>query len=493
MKNRYLKLIAIAVVLVAPLLLSGCKKKCPRPTDNVPGTSTFRDDCPFEEAGTGQSGQRELNLYVLYDNTDAYQEQIQAFQSRNSGLIVRTKKFVNIDEYEDLIINEIAEGEGPDIFMVHSSWMPKHYKKLYPLPLDQPIVMNADLFRQTFFQSAADDLIIDEQIYGMPQSIDNLAIFYNKQHFKDLIATSDKPGALWEEIKEQATTLTKRNNSPERFSLAGIALGRSDNISSAVDILYAMMLQYGVAFYDDKEERAIFATSQGGAIGSDKPGVEALELFTSFGLPSYRNYSWNEYITGFAPEEKEVNPFIRGKVSMIIGYPYLYDTIEQGIQQQQRQGSQHIDLDDVGIATFPQLVTSAEATQRDTYASYFPLVVARTTDMPAEAWSLIQFLTSSDALQTYHKKTNRPTSRKDMVAEQQTEPLFGTFAFQAPFSKSFTIYDDSAYRKVFADAIDEVVRNVSTADQALTSAQQKITCIVQKEKDMIDAGTDCGI
>lgn len=490
MKKNALRILAVLLVLMAPLFLSGCKKKCPNPSENVPGTSAYREDCPYEE-GTTTSGQKVLDLWVVYDNTDAFREQVQAFQSNFSGVRVNVKKFTNLEEYEDLVISEIAEGEGPDVFMVHNSWMPEHYKKLYPLPLDQPIVMNAELFRQTFFQAAADDLIIDEQVYGMPLAIDNLAIFYNKQHFKDLIATSDKPGALWEDIEEQTTTLTKRNNSPERFALAGIALGRADNISSAVDILYALMLEYGVEFYDEKEERATFAT--GGGLTGDAPGVQALELFTSYGLPSYRNYSWNEYITGFAPEEKEINPFVRGKVSMIIGYPYLYSEIEAGIQNQQKSGGEHIDLDDVGITSFPQLVSGDEATSRHTYASYFPLVVARTTDMPAEAWSLVQFLTSADALQTYHKITNRPTSRKDMVSEQQTEPLFGTFAYQAPFAKSFTIYDDSAYRKVFTDAIQSVVNNVATAQQALTSAQQKITCIVQKEKELIDLGTDCGI
>lgn len=493
MKNKSVKILLILAILIAPLTLSGCKKKCPKATENVPGTSTFRSDCPFEEEAATQTGLRELDLWVVWDNTDSFKEQVQAFQSNNPGLVVRTKTFVNLEEYEDLIVNEIAEGEGPDVFMVHNSWMPEHYKKLYPLPLDQPIVMQADVFRQTFFQAAADDLIIDEQVYGMPLSIDNLAVFYNKQYFKDLIATSDKPGALWEDIKDQVTQLTNRNNSPERFSLAGIALGRGDNISSAVDILYAMMLQYGTQFYDEKEERAIFANSQSGTSGIDKPGVAAFELFTSFGLPSYRNYSWNEYITGYAPEEKEVNPFVRGKVSMIIGYPYLYETISTSIQNGQRQGTSHIDINDVGIATFPQLVSSQEATKRDTYASYFPLVVARTTDMPGEAWSLVQYLTSADALQTYHKKTNRPTPRKDMVAEQQTEPLFGTFAFQAPFSKSFKIYDDSAYRKVFTEAIDAVMRNVSSPEQALTAAQQKITCIVQKENGKVDIGTDCNI
>lgn len=485
MKKKSVKILAIVLVLMAPMLLSGCKKKCPKPTENIPGTSTYREDCPYEEANTTPTGTRTLDLWVLYDNTDAYQEQIQAFQSNMPGVIVRTKKFTNIDEYEDLIINELADGEGPDVFMIHNSWIPKHYKKLLPIPLDQPVVMNADLFRQTYFQAASDNLIIDEQVYGMPESIDNLAIFYNKQHFKDLVATSDHPGIMWDEIKEQVTTLTKRNNSPERFALAGIALGRGDNISSAVDILYAIMLQYGVEFYDEKHERATFANSE--------DGVEAFELFTSFALPSYRNYSWNEYITGFAPEEKEINPFVRGKVSMIIGYPYLYDEIELGIQEQQKSGSQHIDLEDVGIAPFPQLLSSSESTQRDTYASYFPLVVARTTDMPQEAWTLVQYLTSADALQTYHKKTNRPTSRKDMVAEQQTEPLFGTFAFQAPFAKSYVIYNDSAYRKVFTDAIQDVIKNVSTPKTALTEAQQKITCVLQKERGLIDIETDCGI
>jgi ABC-type glycerol-3-phosphate transport system substrate-binding protein len=495
MKIKLSQILIILLALITPVIFSGCQQKCPKPTENIPGTSTFRSDCPYEgEAGTTETGPRELNFYYIYDNTDAFQEQIQAFQSKNPGLVIRAKKFTNLDEYEDTIINEIAEGEGPDVFMIHNSWMPKDYKKLLPIPLDQPIVMNPDLFRQTFFQSAADDLIIDEQIYGMPLAIDNLAIYYNKAYFKDLLATTDKPGDLWEKIKEEVFEITKRNNSPERFALAGIALGRADNISSAVDILYAMMLQYGAKFYDEKEEKAIFADQQGaGTGGIDKPGVEAFKLFTSFGLPSYKNYSWNEYITGFAPEEKEINPFVRGKVAMIIGYPYLYDVLNQSIQNQQKLGNQHIDINDVGIAPFPQLISQEEATKRDTYASYFPLVVARTTDIPHEAWSFIQFLTSADALQTYHKKTNHPTSRRDMVTEQQTEALFGPFAFQAPFAKSYKIYNDAAYSQIFTDAINAVADNLLSPEDALQEAQTKVTCVLKKEKGLIDAGTDCNI
>ncbi|MBN1258920.1 extracellular solute-binding protein [Candidatus Peregrinibacteria bacterium] len=490
MKTKFFKtLLILAIAFLAPAVLSGCKAKCPKPTENIPGTSTFRADCPYEEAAAG-SGQKELNFYFVHDNTDDFKEQIQAFQSKNQGVVIRTKKFDNLQEYEDAIINEIAQGEGPDVFMVHNTWLPKHYKKLLPLPANQPIIMSADLFRQTFFQAATDDLIIDEKVYGMPMSIDNLAVFYNKAYFRDLL-TADRPSDLWEGIKEQVATLTKRNNSPERFALAGMAMGRADNISSAIDILYALMLEYGVGFYDEKEEKAIFA--DGGAVGQEAPGVSALTLFTSFALSTYKHSSWNDTITGYAPEEKEINPFVRGKVAMVIGYPYLYSAIQQGIENQQRSGSQHIDLKDVGVAPFPQLVSGTEATKRDTYASYFPLVVARTTKYPQEAWSFVQFMTSADALQTYYKKTHRPTSRRDMIDEQQTDPIFGAFAYQASFAKSFKVFDATAYNKIFSDAIQQVVMNMATPEEALKQAQDKITCVIRKQKGLAGSETDCGI
>lgn len=495
MNKKFLLIGAGVIVFLFLVIAYGFRDKCPEPEENIPGAPGFREDCDI--AGTDVTDTNNvLDLWVLYDNTESFQGQIQAFQSANPGLRVNVKKFTNLEEYEDLIVNEIAEKEGPDVFMIPNAWVRQNTKKLYPLPVSETITMTPDLFRETFFQAAIDDLIIENQIYGMPMSIDNLAIFYNEQQFADFIATSDEPAAVWEALQEQVAALTEPDNSPERFARVGIAMGRADNISSAVDILYALMLQHGVEFYDEEEENATFAESRvAGAVGTgvQNPGVAAMDLFTSFGLPSYKNYSWNQNITGAQPADKELNPFIRGKVTMIIGYPYMYQNIVAAIQAQQELGNTTINIDDVGIAPFPQLVAGPEATQRDTYASYFPLVVASTTDKPALAWSLVQHLTTAESLQTYHQVTNRPTSRKNMVTEQQVEPVFGTFAMQAPFAKSFRIYDEAAYRKVFSDAIQKVVSNTVTSTQAMTEAQQKITCIVQKQKGIRRPETDCQI
>jgi len=494
MKSKIIKILIVVAILLTPFVLVGCKKKCPTALKNIPGTSTFRQDCPYTDPNANAAGKKELNFYFVYDNTDAFKQQLQAFQSQNPGITVRTKKFVNLKEYEDTIVNEIAEGAGPDLFMIHNSWITKHWKKLLPMPLDLPVVMTPDQYRQTFFQAASSDLILDEKIYGMPLAIDNLAVYYNKAYFRDLLATADRPGDLWEAIKEQVFQLTKRNNSPERFALAGIGIGRADNVARAIDTLYTMMLQYGVKFYDEKQEKATFADSgKANAQGITNPGEQAMDLYTSFGLSTYKNYSWNDTITGYAPQEMEAGTFVRGKVAMILGYPYLYDTLTQGIQAQQRAGGSHIDISDIGIAPMPQLVTGTEATKRDTLASYFPLVVARTTQFPKDAWMLAQFLTNADSQQTYHKATHHPTSRTDLVTEQQTEPLFGIFAYQAPFAKSFKVYDEDAYTKILTDAIQKVVMSTSSSKQALVEAQEKITCVIKKAKKLISGDEDCGI
>jgi ABC-type glycerol-3-phosphate transport system substrate-binding protein len=494
MKPKFFKILIVMAVLAMPFALAGCQKKCPTPAKNIPGTSTFRQDCPIQDATVGSSGKKELNFYFVYDNTDAFKQQIQAFQSQNPNVLIRTKKFVNLQEYHDTIVNEIAEGAGPDVFMIHNTWITKDWKKLLPMPLNLPVTMTPDQYRQTYFQAAASDLIINDKIYGVPLAMDNLALYYNKAYFRDLLATTDRPGDLWELIKDEVFQLTKRNNSPERFALAGIAFGRADNVVRAVDVLYTMMLQYGVKFYDDKEESATFAESgSANAQGIDNPGEQAMTLYTSFGLPTYKNYSWNDTITGYDGDLMEAGTFVRGKVAMIAGYPYLYDTLVQGIQNQQRNGAEHIDINDIGIAPMPQLVSGTEATKRDTLASYYPLVVSRTTQDPTDAWMFAQFLTNADSLQTYHKVTNRPTSRMDMVTDQETDPLFGVFAYQAPFAKSFKIYDEDAYNKVFTDAIQKVATNVSSPKEALNEAQDKITCIVKKQKGILGEDQDCGI
>jgi len=125
-------------------------------------------------------------FYGIFDNEEVFAPIIENFESKNPEVKVIYKKFNDPEKYLDQIINEIAEGEGPDIFMLHNSWFPKHYKKLYPVPEE---ILTVDSFSDQYAKVAVDDLVFPDQegierIWGIPIYIDTLALYFNKNHFE---------------------------------------------------------------------------------------------------------------------------------------------------------------------------------------------------------------------------------------------------------------------------------------------------------------------
>lgn len=440
----------LAVLLATSLLfaLSGCGKK---------------------KAPTQQQKQEpvELTYYRLFDGEDVFAPLIAEYQKQNKNVTINYRKFTDPDQYMDLIINEMAEGEGPDLFSMHNSWFPKHRKKLSPIP--ESLIAVTD-FQNTFVKVTADDLILPDEtganrIYGLPFYVDTLALYYNSEHFEDAVPSRGKPAGTWGELQEDVFKLTKTDNSFERFERAGIAMGRSDNILRAIDILYLLFIQYGVEFYDTGYTEATFSK------GANPPAVDALAFYTGFALPSSKYYNWNAYLAGSDSEEKEITTFARGKVSMIIGYSYLYEQIMNSIKDIDKKGRDAIDPKVVQVAPIPQLEDpETSIDKRDTYASYFAETVSRTSKHPDEAWKFLSFLVTKENLEHYHDQTKRPTSRRDMIDDQKEDPIYGVFADQIGFAESLILANPQAYEKIFKQVIESVLATKSPKD-ALKEAE----------------------
>lgn len=428
----------------------------------------------------------ELTYYKLFDDSDIMEPLIQEYRALFPNVRINYRQFTDTEEYYDLILNELAEGEGPDIFSVPNTWFVKNYKKVYPAPSN---MLPHQIFEDTFVSVTMDDLVKQHPdtgevlVYGIPMTVDTLALYYNKDHFDDAIPAQGKPSVTWDGIKEDVFKLTKKDNSFERFEVSGMAMGFSDNVSRAVDILYLLMIQDGGDIYDQNYVKAIFAQQQG--VDSDgstiKPGTNAMELYTSFADPSNKNYSWNSYLSDANSAEKEIRTFARGKVSMIIGYSYMYDQIVNEISELQTKGLSTIDPDVIRIAMIPQKKDPAQSTEkRIAYAHYFVETVARTSENPTWAWDFLMFTTSKGSLQHYNEKTHKPTSRRDMIEEQKVDPVYGVFAEQIGIAESFPIYDDKVYENIFLKAIESVLATKSSAD-AMKIAQDEINAMLPSE------------
>lgn len=425
----------------------------------------------------------QLTYYRLFDKEDIFSPLIQQFQAENPTIQITYQAFNDPSEYEEMIVNEMAEGNGPDMFSIHNSWINKHWKKITPMPSD---LMTPSVFEETFVNVAYDDFIRADadgatQIYGLPLYVDTLGLYYNQDQFEDKIPSRGKPATTWDELKEDVFKLTKRDNSFERFELAGIAMGRSDNILRAIDILYTLMLQYQTEFYNERGTEATFADQQGvDASGrADYPGAEALSLYTSFGLPSSKNYSWNSSISSADSEQKELLPFVHGKVSMIFGYSYTYEQIIDLISAEKARGEDVIATSAVKTAEIPQVEDPATSTEkRDAFASYFAETVSRTSEHPEEAWQFLAFITEQENADYYHDETHRPSARRDLLDEQSQEPIYGTFASQIGYAESLPMSDPYEYEAIFVTAIDSVLSAESSVGDAMRTAQEAITLLL---------------
>ncbi|MBU1992713.1 MAG: extracellular solute-binding protein [Patescibacteria group bacterium] len=413
----------------------------------------------------------DLVYYKMFDDEDAISPIIQDYQAKNPGVRVHYKKFTDFEEYMETIVNELAEGEGPDIFSVQNTWFTGNLKKLIPMP---SAYATSNDFDQTYVDVAAQDMIhADEvgvpRIYGIPMTIDTLAIFYNKDHYSDRVPGVGRPGTTWSELGEHVAELTEEDDSYEHFEVAGIAMGRADNITRAVDILYLLMMQLGTVFYDDKLEHATFATS----------AKEALEYFISFADEESDHYSWNKYISDPESEEKEITTFAKGKTSMIIGYSYTYDQILNEIARLKKNGEDAISPSAIRVAPMPQM-SNAATDKRITYASYFAETVSRTSKNPEEAWNFLIHLGSKESLQKYNDATKKPTSRRDLIEDQKLDPTYGVFVNQIGHAESFPIFNYHKYKEIFTDAIQEALAT-SNVTTALKAAEAKIDKLIPQK------------
>lgn len=467
-KNPFKKTIVylLLFVLLSGLTLSGCRKKAPpKKKETYQGV--------------------ELTYYKVFDDEEVLDPVLRKYETDHPGLIIHYRKFSDFNEYQRVILNEMAEGEGPDIFSMQNTWFMSNYKKISPMP--ERFGTPAD-FAETFVDVAYRDLVRPdqngkEQVYALPMTIDTLALYYNKAHFEDRIPSRGQPSKTWEGIKEDVALLNKANNSLERFEVSGIALGRADNISRGVDILYLLFLQFGVKFYNENVSAASFAGQQPGA--SMYPGIEALKLFASFADESQKHYSWNELMVDDDSQSKEVEAFAKGKVSMIVGYSYTYDDIVNEIKSLEDKGGSLIKVKDIGIAPIPQLYDpDVSKDKRVTYANYFAETVSRNSKYPEVAWDLLLELTENKKgkknLEQYFKKTHNPTSRRDMIDDQKKDPIYGVFASQVGYAESFPILDYYVYKDLFQGVVANA-NLVNVNNSSLLDAQRRVSEMLPKD------------
>ncbi|MEK7525755.1 MAG: extracellular solute-binding protein, partial [Patescibacteria group bacterium] len=254
-----------------------------------------------------------LQFWGVFDTRASFERTIREFQGLYPNVKIQYTQ-LNYEDYERTLIDKLAAGQGPDILMIHNTWLPKHGDKLMPLDEswrdvnDNPLMTIRD-FKTTFVDVAAQDLVFNGRIYSLPLYVDTLALYYNK----DLLngASLTRPPVTWDDFNTSVEKLTRLDSSGNIVQ-SGAAIGTARNINRSTDILMSLMIQSGTQMTNPENTSATFTRS----VDNQRIGEIALQYYTDFTKPEKRTYSWND------AQHYSIDAFAEGTTAMMFNYSH---------------------------------------------------------------------------------------------------------------------------------------------------------------------------
>ncbi|MFZ4648531.1 MAG: ABC transporter substrate-binding protein [Patescibacteria group bacterium] len=425
-----------------------------------------------------------LEYWRVFDDSDAFQEIITKYNEIHPNITIKYRK-LRVEEYEKELVEAMAEDRGPDMFAVHNTWVKKYENKISPMPAEitmayQTKVSGSDtptismkttksltindvqrLFpdvvaKDAIFDILVKDVVVKNQIFGLPLSVDTLALFYNKDLFNGAgIAT---PPQFWDQVFQDDVKKLSKQNPKREIIKSGVALGASSNIQRFSDILMLLMMQNGSKIMEGNQ--VIFHTIPESLSASGyNPGLGALIFFTDFSNPTKYVYSWNDTM----PNSLEM--FISGNLAMTFAYSYDLPTIKSRAPKM-----------NFAVAKIPQIADNPEVN----FANYWLETVSKKSKYPNESWDFIQFATKEEQAKLYLAKTKKPTALRSLIGEQINDLELSPFAQQILTAKSwYQGKNPQAAETAIGEMINNATKNYEQIQEVLNFGANQVQQTIQ--------------
>jgi len=366
----------------------------------------------------------------------AFIEIAKSYEALHKNVKASYTGFASFEQFEQALVDAFAEGTGPDVFMIDSTWVPKHKGKM--LPAD-PRLATAATAQILFPDVVTKDFVADGQLYALPLDMDGLALIYNKDMFnaRSILYAPQ----TWEDVLSVIPKLRMMEGA-KQIKRAALALGGARNVAAMPDILSVLMLQNGSAIN----------TKEGG-VRLDGPAQQAVTFYMQFADPINVYYTWHEGLEG----SREA--FAGERVAMIVDYAAALLNI--------RNRNSFLNI---GVAPLPQV----NADRPISFARYRGLAVSRQTRQPYVAWDFVRFITTQPAnSQMYLTATGQLPALKSMINTRLGEEK-GSFLQGALIAKTWQQADSGATKSIFETMILDIAAGRLDVSRAVRAAESQL-------------------
>src|SRR3990167_3196915 len=349
--------------------------------------------------------------------------------------------------YESTLLNAMASGAAPDIFLVSQEQLGAFGDKILTIPY-------GTVSQSQFVSSYVDEgqlFLTPQGAVALPFAIDPLVMYWNR----DLFGTAGLAQAplYWNDFLTLAPKMYSANSS-QNITRSAVAMGAWSNIAHAKEILSTLFMQAGEPVTARNAAGVLTAVfGQTPQSAGNNPAESALRFYTEFGNPSKTTYSWNRSLP------QSADAFAGGTLAVYFGFASEYNAIAQ----------QNPNLR-FGVAMMPQLQGGGAQL---TYGRLTGLAIPRSARNIQGAAVVAQKLAGVTAAGIMAAQTGMPSARRDIPQNTASDAAADVFARSALVARGWVDPSNTATDAVFKTMIESVVSGRSEPAQAVSETAQE--------------------
>lgn len=368
-----------------------------------------------------------LTYYGLWEPSSVMKPVIDEFEKQNPGIKI-SYQLQSPQDYQDRIKTNLEGQNSPDIVRLHSTWLPLFAAYLFPAPTNS---VSATEILTNFYPIVSKTLVSGTQVYGVPMTMEGLALYINNAMFQQ---KSLQPPKTWEDVLTAAKALKEVDPLTGKITRAGISMGNTSNVEHWPDIVSLMLLQAGIKL-------------------TDLQGPEVSATITYYTDFVTKHRVWDDTLP------PSTIAFANEKVAMIIAPTWRAPEI--------KAINPSLSWKTVSV---PQLPDSDIVN----WTSFWFEAVGKNSKHPQEAWKFVSFLASAKAQQLLFdsamadREFAQPPANKAVAAQAQNSPIIAPYISSMDTARTFYTAGNtrdsktalnSRLIKYLEDAINAVAQN----------------------------------
>ncbi len=363
--------------------------------------------------------------------------------------------YKNPATYEKDLVDAMASGKGPDLFLISTEEVTTFADKIIPIPyryVSQGTFLNS-------FIDGAQQFLTPQGALALPFTIDPLVMYWNRDLFAGAgVAT---PPVYWNDFLELAPKITSYNVG-SAVKKSSVALGEWRNVDHAKEILYTLFMQAGdrvVVRGSNGTPTSVFGENTARVNGAAESVVR---FYTEFANPTKTSYSWNRSL----PRSREA--FIAGDLAVYFGL------VSEGSSFVTRNPNLRF-----GVAEVPQIEGNSS---KFTYGLLSGLAIARTARNPNGAVVVAQELSGPAVVAALVGTTGLPPVRRDVSVNTTANASVGIAIKSALYSWGFLDPNPLETSAAFQTMIESVISGANTPSEAVRDAAQELRSLMPSSR-----------